>query len=589
MCSIRHITQFAALIGWLTLIPVMGLSMPLARILSVEFVGNRELSQRRLRGWLDLNKGDYWNQTVLSNKVETLLERCRERGYYFARVDSVSHQWLPDSSRVRLLFHFHEGGRTRIASLEISSDDTLSENIPVHRMFHSHEGGIYKRDVFHRDLDELLRWYEDRGHPFCRVVPEQVAVEDGSEPRVNLKLSVEPGPLVLVDFILVEGNQRTRRKVIVREIRIPTGSMYRERDVERSVRRLQRLGYFRRVNPPEIVQNQAGQWGLHYLLAESPTYRFNGAVGYQPGTGDVEGYFSGLVDIVLANLMGTGRLAEAHWSRQGPGVQELAVLYQEPWVLGTPLTLGLGFRQRVEDTLYVQRSWDMGLQFPVTDVITLWGAVEREEVLPDSSGTVYLGLEKSSAWSLELGVTLDTRDEPMNPRSGYYYQSSGTAGLRDIEGDGKDALNEHSVSLDVEGVWEPFRFWVVDVQGHGREYRGPNEVVSLPNLYRLGGSTSLRGYREEQFLGQRIAWSNLEWRRILGQLSRAVIFLDAGYYYRQVESATGDLEELDGFKVGWGIGLRVETGIGVVGFDYGLGEGDRLTNGKVHFRLTNRF
>jgi outer membrane protein assembly factor BamA len=231
----------------------------------------------------------------------------------------------------------------------------------------------------------------------------------------------------------------------------------------------------------------------------------------------------------------------------------------------------------------------VGLQYPVTDVITLWGAVEREEVLPDSSGTEYLGLEKSSAWSLELGVSLDTRDEPLNPRSGYYYRSSGTTGLRDIEGDGEDALNEHSVSMDVEGVWEPFRFWVVDVQGHGREYRGPDDVVALPNLYRLGGSTSLRGYREEQFLGQRIAWSNLEWRRILGQLSRAFVFLDAGYYYRQLESASNGMEELDGFKVGWGIGLRIETGIGVVGFDYGLGEGDRLTNGKVHFRLTNRF
>jgi outer membrane protein assembly factor BamA len=141
----------------------------------------------------------------------------------------------------------------------------------------------------------------------------------------------------------------------------------------------------------------------------------------------------------------------------------------------------------------------------------------------------------------------------------------------------------------MEGVWEPFRFWVVDVQAHGREYRGPDDIVALPNLYRLGGSSSLRGYREEQFLGQRIAWSNLEWRRILGQLSRAVIFLDAGYYYRQIESASNGVEELDGFKVGWGFGLRIETGIGVIGFDYGLGEGDRLTNGKVHFRLTNRF
>jgi outer membrane translocation and assembly module TamA len=65
--------------------------------------------------------------------------------------------------------------------------------------------------------------------------------------------------------------------------------------------------------------------------------------------------------------------------------------------------------------------------------------------------------------------------------------------------------------------------------------------------------------------------------------------LDTGYYFRSAETASAMIEPLDDFLVGWGIGLRVETGIGVIGFDYGLGEGDRITNGKVHFRLTNQF
>ena len=253
------------------------------------------------------------------------------------------------------------------------------------------------------------------------------------------------------------------------------------------------------------------------------------------------------------------------------------------------MTLGLGFRQRVEDTLYVQRAWDISVTWPVTDVVSVWGSISREEILPDSSGIMYLGLVRSDAWIGEVGLTVDSRDEPLNPRSGYFYRSSGSAGLRDVEGDGEDALSEHRITLDVEGVWEPFRFWVFDIQAHGREYQGPTDITALPNLFRLGGSTSLRGYREEQFLGERIAWTNVEWRRILGRLSRAYVFVDGGYYSRQVEAVDASTEMLDDVLLGWGIGLRVETGLGVVGFDYGLGEGDQLTNGKVHFRLTNQF
>ena len=43
------------------------------------------------------------------------------------------------------------------------------------------------------------------------------------------------------------------------------------------------------------------------------------------------------------------------------------------------------------------------------------------------------------------------------------------------------------------------------------------------------------------------------------------------------------------WKVGYGIGLRLETRLGLFGIDYGLGEGDRLSNGKVHIRLINEF
>lgn len=564
------------------------MAQPFARILSVEFEGNRELSERRLRNWMGWNRGDLWNRDALGDKVQNLLESCQDQGYYFARVDSTREVWMRDSSRVRLEVYFYEGGRTRIGSLEVLGD-TLFGDVDIEDLFHSRIDGMFRRDVFYRDIDVLLEWYEDRGFPFCRVEPVRVDVDSGTTPQIHIGLEVKPGPLVHVGFLSVDGNVRTRRHVITREARIPQGAVYRQRDADRSVRRLRRLGFFSQVDDPVIVKDEEGRWGLYYRVVEMPTYRLDGVVGYFPGSDDRDGYFSGAVDIVLANLMGTGRLAEAHWTRQGPGVQELSVRYEEPWVLGFPVTLGLGFRQRVEDTLYVQRSWDIGLEWPITDIVSVWGMVSREEVLPDSSGREYLDLDRSSAWSGELGVTVDSRDEPMNPRSGYYYQSSGSAGLRDIEGDGEDALAEHRVSLDVEGVWEPFRFWVFDVQGHGREYSGAEEVVALPNLFRLGGASSLRGYREEQFLGHRIGWTNVEWRRILGRLSRAFVFVDAGYYYRQVESADGAVETIDDFLVGWGIGLRVETRVGVVGFDYGLGEGDRITNGKVHFRLANQF
>ena len=107
--------------------------------------------------------------------------------------------------------------------------------------------------------------------------------------------------------------------------------------------------------------------------------------------------------------------------------------------------------------------------------------------------------------------------------------------------------------------------------------------VPFHELLVLGGSSNLRGYREEQFRGTRTAVGTLEYRYLLGRYSRAVAFLDVGYFYRGGPNSAKDT------KLGYGIGLRGETRLGTISLDYGLGEGDGLLDGKLHVGLIRGF
>jgi outer membrane protein insertion porin family len=107
--------------------------------------------------------------------------------------------------------------------------------------------------------------------------------------------------------------------------------------------------------------------------------------------------------------------------------------------------------------------------------------------------------------------------------------------------------------------------------------------VPFHELLTLGGATDLRGYREEQFRGTRTALASLEYRFILSRFSRFLLFVDAGYYYRDGSNFA------KGTKLGYGIGLRSETRLSIIGVDYGLGEGDGLLEGKLHLSLVRQF
>ena len=109
--------------------------------------------------------------------------------------------------------------------------------------------------------------------------------------------------------------------------------------------------------------------------------------------------------------------------------------------------------------------------------------------------------------------------------------------------------------------------------------------MPITDQFRFGGARTLRGYRENQFNGSKVAWANLEYRYLLARRSRVFVFLDSGYYWRRLDSG----ESVEGYKLGYGFGLRIETGLGIISVDYGLGEGDGILAGKVHVGLINQF
>ena len=104
---------------------------------------------------------------------------------------------------------------------------------------------------------------------------------------------------------------------------------------------------------------------------------------------------------------------------------------------------------------------------------------------------------------------------------------------------------------------------------NGKQVKG--DRLQLTDLFWFGGSQSLRGYRENQFWGKVVAWANLEYRFILNRNSRLFIFSDWGFY-QALDNSVKDNQVLPGY----GLGIRFETPLGIMGVDYGLGKGRKV-------------
>ncbi|RKY70824.1 MAG: hypothetical protein DRP97_03075 [Candidatus Latescibacterota bacterium] len=439
-------------------------------------------------------------------------------------------------------------------------------------------------------MDRVLGYYEERGYPFAAVALSHVALEGD---RARLGFEIEEGPRVTIGALEVRGNAITKPEVILRELRIRTGEQYDQRRIDRGMRHLVRLRFLERVHPPELRYDPDKETvALIVAVKEAQAHRANAVVGYVPGVGTTEGFFTGLVDVSLGNLAGTGRKVQARWERRDPQASEIFLAYEEPWAFGFPVDAGGTFGQK-QRTSYTETAASCFLDFPITERFTGRLSLGWEQAIPDSAGSWMM--PRSASWVGGLTLRYDGTDGWENPTRGIRLSGSADVGLT------KNSATEHFVpsetgvdrrryGLNVEYFRSLRRRQVFFIGLHGAAVDSPERVLPLSEKLWLGGAHSLRGYREEQFGGIRIGWTNVEYRLLLGPESRVFLFLDGGYCFdRRMGAEEEGATEVETFRIGYGFGVRVRSRMGIIGMDYGLGRGDGWMEGKVHVGVENRF
>ncbi len=580
---------------------LFGLAVPAApqskKILieKIDFFGVEKVSLKQAKTWFGLSEKANFNLTELQKSSLALLKGYADHGMPYTKIDSLTYFINRDSSRAGINIYIHEGNKVTGGDMILTGLDSVQTE-QVKSRFDTRPGKDFDPAVIEGDLEDALVRFEMQGYPFSRFDLESITLDsvNTNQEEIGLHWKTITGPRLVINEIRFAGNKLTKEHVLRREIGIKNGDIYDYDRVSNIRPKLIKLGYFEEVYEPEVFLAQKNEGGLIITVKEGNASKFDGVLGYNPGTETEKGYITGLIDISLGNLFGTGRTLLVHWQKRDRQSQDMKFYYREPWIAGIPLSVGGGFEQLIQDTTYIQRDLGMDFSLPVYENFTAMAEFSRNEISPDSLGSYLLGIPKSRTLNASFGIMYDTRDDRINPRSGAYYQTSIQTGrktnlgpeelIRDLEL--RDKVDNKRLSLDVEFYLPLFKRQVLAVSLHGRQIRSNEKYIPVSDQYRLGGARTLRGYREDQFRGSSLGWTNLEYRYILGRRSWAFVFTDAGYYYSLTQSGTNE-----DYKIGYGFGFRLETGLGIMGIDYGLGagEGDGLFSGKIHVGIVNEF
>ncbi|MCX7878281.1 MAG: BamA/TamA family outer membrane protein [Ignavibacteria bacterium] len=571
------------------ILPYKLLSQPVIGNISVS--GNSFFSYREITNMMNSNEGKIYNHDQLKLDLQNIIGSYQKAGFINCYVNYLNISFSDDSSEVYISIDINEGNRIKIGEIVINGNKLLSKQDILNELEDIKPGEILDEVKLKYGISKIINIYESKGYPFVTLSVTSIEIygAPGNE-KIRLNLNIEENEKMIIDNIVIEGNSTTRRETILREMRIKEGETVTRETLIQIRQNLENTGFFENVSLPEI-RKYNNETVMFITIKEGNTNTIDGILGYvPPKENQLKGYFTGLIKLSLKNIFGTGRRLDAGFEKLESRTQYLELSYQEPWILGYPLKVSVGFNQRIQDSSYVHRGFNFKTEAAISSRFTITGIAIAERVIPDFSAGI---LNQFDSRTVSAGIELkyDSRNYIYNPSSGFLYKTGYVLGQKKIyNASSFQGLNPY---LSVQKISATFDFYSSFFKRQtllsgvkAIEIRLPQYEIS--DLFRLGGLSTIRGYREGQFLVSRAVWMNIEPRFSITRKSFLFAFYDGGYYFIPDNLSTGKSVKKD-FIFGYGIGIRVETSLGIIGVSYGLGKGDSILDGKLHFGILNDF
>jgi len=347
---------------------------PVTGVRAINFIGNNEFSDRRLRSevvtkqsrwWRFFSSNDNYDPGRLEYDRELLRQFYQNRGYYDFRVISAVADLTPDREDFYITYTIEEGEQYTFGDIQVETalDKLSSEGL--RRAIAIQDGDLFRGDQIEDTIDTLTYAAGIAGYAFVDINPRLEA--DPETRKVNVTFAIDEGPRVYIERINIVGNTSTLDRVIRRELRVAEGDAFNRVLLDRSRNRVRALGYFEEVEITERAGSSADRTVVDLEVKEQAT----GELSFAAGFSSVDAF---LIDLSVSqrNLRGRGQTLIARLSASDRQ-QFVDFRFQEPRFLDRNLSAGLELFSTRSDFLDVSdfESETIGagvsFGFPVTD------------------------------------------------------------------------------------------------------------------------------------------------------------------------------------------------------------------------------
>lgn len=314
---------------------------PVTGVRDINFIGNEEFSDRRLRDaivttestWLNFfSNNDNYDPDRLEYDREQLRQFYNNRGYADFRVVSAVAELTPDQRDFFITFAVEEGVQYEFGEITIQTELNRLPEALLRAVNPIRTGTVFRGDQIEDAIDAMTYVAGTVGYANVQITP--VVERDRETQKVNITFEVDEGPRTFIERIDIVGNTRTVDRVIRREMRVSEGDAFNRVLLDRSQSQIRSLGFFTDVTVEDTDGSQPDRSVVTVTVEEQSTGEFAFAAGYS----STESFLFD-VSVTERNLRGRGQFLRLRASSSSQR-QQLDLRFTEPRFMGREIAAG---------------------------------------------------------------------------------------------------------------------------------------------------------------------------------------------------------------------------------------------------------
>ena len=573
-------------------------------IKDVRIYGNTNLTKKEIMKDIPVKVGGYYSKKRIAEGYENL----RKSGLFRQVIPDIKKQ----GNGVVVEYYVVENpvitGVNIIGNTIYSTEELMLD-------FKTKPNQVLNANNLRADGAALLKKYNDDGYVLARIL--DVTLNNSFEVEIFLSEGITRNIEYKKMVTKQRGERRqptdnllkTKEYVIDREVELHEDTIFNINEYNETVKNLMRLGYIKNVKyeTRDIIGDPDGQTVV-LLIEEDRTARIQGAVSYGSELG-----LLGMLSLEETNWKGRGQDLSLNFEKSDEDYTSFSINFSDPWIKDTDrISWGWSlYRNEYEndDSRAFNKIETSGFRVNVGKGLSkyvrlnLSGKVEYVETNPldfselnDREKKDYYD-DKYWVYSLTPSISYDTRNSRFDPTKGEFFKFGVELGYAT----GKEADYFANTTFEARKYHRGFTKdntfayrLVLGIQTDG---------TKESQRYWVGGGSTLRGFDGGDFKGTQKAVINIENRTRFNDVLGGVVFFDIGraWNYKGIDqgymgnpddpnSVSYDEKFPDDFAMSAGVGLRINTPMGPLRFDFGWPIGsDRRSGMEFYFNMGQSF